>query len=174
MLDLSTLVLDEYVFSSNLELFLIYYLILTMPLTYLYYKVGEIKINALFPFALVPIIVLVVFLFDLIPTSHDLYSDYSLLNVKEYMSSVAVVCIIHLLYVFYIIFNCLKIHLFELYKLIILFGLAIYFIGFSLFHIVEFYYIDNMKGYLNLGEYFIPIQVIISKGLIMIGLLWKE
>jgi hypothetical protein len=174
LLDLSTLVLDEYVFSSNLELFLIYYLILTIPLAYLYYKFGKISINALLPLGLVPIVIIASFIFDLIPTNHSLYSDYGLLNVKEYKLSVAVVCLIHVVYVFHIIFNCIKIHFFELYKLIILFGLAIYFVGYSLFHIIEYYYLDNVEGFVNLGVYYITIQVIISKGLIIIGLLWKE
>ncbi len=126
------------------------------------------------PLGLVPIVIIASFIFDLIPTNHSLYSDYGLLNVKEYMLSVSVVCLIHVVYIFHIIFNCIKIHFFELYKLIILFGLAIYFVGYSLFHIIEYYYLDNVEGFVNVGVYYITIQVIISKGLIIIGLLWKE
>ena len=174
ILDLTTMILDEFFFTSNLELFSIYFLLLTIPLLFLYSEIGDISVLKLSPFVIFPIVLILAFKLNLITTNQNLYSKYGFLNVREYMMAVSVCCVLHIVYVFSIVLSIVKQNSVELYKLIILFGLGIYFVGNLFYNLIEFRFIEDIKGSLQLTRYYLPIQLFVSKGLLILGLIWKE
>ncbi len=174
ILDFTSMALDEFIFSSNLELFSFYFLLLTIPLLLLYNKIGNILPLKLSAFIIFPTLLVLAFYFDLIPASQNLYSKYGFLNVKEYTMAVSVCSVLHVFFIFSIIFRSVKQNSFELYKLIILFGLGVYFVGNLFYNVVEYHYIEDLKGSQLMVLYYLPIQVFVSKGLLILGLIWKE
>lgn len=168
------MILDKFFFTSNLELFSIYFLLLTIPLLFLYSEIGDISVLKLSPFVIFPIVLILAFKLNLITTNQNLYSKYGFLNVREYMMAVSVCCVLHIVYVFSIVLSIVKQNSVELYKLIILFGLGIYFVGNLFYNLIEFRFIEDIKGSLQLTRYYLPIQLFVSKGLLILGLIWKE
>ncbi len=90
------------------------------------------------------------------------------------MMAVSVCCVLHIVYIFSIVLSIVKQNAVELYKLIVLFGLGIYFVGNLFYNLIEFRFIEDIKGSLQLTRYYLPIQLFVSKGLLIIGLIWKE
>lgn len=174
ILDLTTMILDDFFFTSNLELFSIYFLLLTIPLLFLYSKIGNISPLKLSPFVIFPFFLILVFKLNLITTNQNLHSKYGFLNVKEYMMAVSVCCVLHIVYIFSIVLSIVKQNAVELYKLMVLFGLGIYFVGNLFYNLIEFRFIEDIKGSLQLTRYYLPIQLFVSKGLLILGLIWKE
>jgi hypothetical protein len=168
------MILDEFFFTSNLELFSIYFLLLTIPLLFLYSEIGDISVLKLSPFVIFPIVLILVFKLNLINTNQNMYSKYGFLNVREYMMVVSVCCVLHIVYVFSSVLSIVKQNSVELYKLIILFGLGIYFVGNLFYNLIEFRFIEDIKESLQLTRYYLPIQLFVSKGLLILGLIWKE
>ena len=177
LLGLATNVLDFFVFSSNLELFLIYdLLVIGLYLKFfMSFKTLNIKDSFLFvPLTCLILLAFVFFYFDWPKSDISLYSKYRYLNTLEYLFfclfsglTCLVICTILLIKLF-------KTELVQLKLLFILFGIISFYIGDIIQAGLGIYFISDTNVHFVFTEVFLTIRLIASNGLIILGLLWKN
>ena len=176
-LDIFTTLLDKYVFTSNLELFLINDL-LAVGLYFMFFHLIEkpfiIKKTLLSFFGLLLILAGSLFFFDWPKSDISLYSKYGYLNTIEYLLyslfsglTCLIICAILLVKMF-------KIDLFRLNIIFILFGIMSFYIGDIIQAGLGIYFISDINVHFVFTEIFLTLRLFAFSGFITLGLLWKN
>lgn len=177
ILDITTHLLDKFVFTSNLELFLIYDLTAIGLYFMFYYSLKNLKISGyllLTTFTIFTILSFLFFIIDWPKTNNIFYSQYGYLNLYEYSLFNFFAAIILLIISTFVLLKIFRNDLFELNVLFIIFGIMSYFIG----DIVKFglgtHLLKDIPSHRLFLNAFLPIRLIINHGLIITGLIWKN
>ena len=177
ILDVCTNLLDNFIFTSNLELLIVNNLLtLGSYFAFLYFiKNTTISKKLLFLiYGILFIYAIILFIFDWPNTSRDLYSDYGYLNIYEYSFFcffAAVFCLTLCTYILSKMFQNEAIHLNVIF---IIFGVIIYYVGDILNFGLGIHFLIDTNVHDEFMNKFLPIRLYSSKGLIISGLLWKN
>lgn len=177
ILDVCTNLLDNFIFTSNLELLIVNNLLtLGSYFAFLYFiKNTTISKKLLFLiYGILFIYASILFIFDWPNASGDLYSDYGYLNIYEYSFFcffAAVFCLTLCTYILSKMFQNEAIHLNVIF---IIFGVIIYYVGDILNFGLSIHFLINTNLHDEFMNTFLPIRLYASKGLIIGGLIWKN
>ena len=176
-LGIATSMLDFFVFSSNLELFVVVDLV-SLGLYFLFfYSFKTIKISGRLLLATLSTLIaiaLVFFYIDWPKSDIYLYSKYGYLNTLEYLiffvfsgSACLIICTI-------VLIKMLKNDFVPLNLFFIVFGIMAYYVGDVIQSGLAIHFISDLNVHYGFLELFLPFRLFVSKGLITTGLLWKN
>jgi hypothetical protein len=177
ILDISTNLLNIYVFKSNLELLLVHNIIsigLYFKFFYSIEKNINIKKSLLSFYGLFIIIAGILFMFDWPKSDIKLYSKYGYLNTLEYLRFILLTGIICLVFCTLILIKMFKSEPVPVNLLLILFGIITLYIGNILQAGLGIYFLNDIEIHNEFSNHLITIRLFTSKGLIIAGLLWKN
>lgn len=177
LLGLATNLLDYFVFTSNLELFLIHD-IFAIGLYLIFFSSLKILNNtALFLFAPLSTLIITAFAFFYIdwPKSDiTLYSKYGHLNTLEYLLFCLLAGITCLIICTALLIKIFKTDLVQLNLFFILFGIISFYIGDIIQAGLGIHFISDTNVHNIFSEILLTIRLFVSNGLIILGLLWKN
>lgn len=177
ILDICTNLLDNFIFTSNLELLIVNNL-LTLDLYFVFfYFIKNITISKKLLFSIYSILFIyasILFIFDWPKASSDLYSDYGYLNTFEYSFFCFFAAIICLTLCTFVLTKMFQNETIQSNVLIIIFGVIIYYVGDLLKFGLGIHFLNDMNVHNEFLNTFLPIRLYTSKGLIIVGLLWKN
>lgn len=177
IVDFSTNLLDIYVFTSNLELFIVHNLLTVGSYFVFFYFIKNITISPKLLFSVYSIMLLyagILFKLDWPKASSNLYSQYGFLNTYEYSIYSCFAAVLCLLLCTFVLLKIFQNETVKLNILFIIFGIIIYYTGELLKYGLGIYLLKNANAYNDFGDIIIPIKLYASKCLILLGLTWKR
>ena len=163
LLGLATNLLDYFVFTSNLELFLIHD-IFAIGLYLIFFSSLKILNNTAFAF----------FYIDWPKSDITLYSKYGHLNTLEYLLFCLLAGITCLIICTALLIKIFKTDLVQLNLFFILFGIISFYIGDIIQAGLGIHFISDTNVHNIFSEILLTIRLFVSNGLIILGLLWKN
>lgn len=177
LLDTVTNLLDNFIFTSNIEL-LAMNDVITLGVTFLIFlDIQQITISKTLlwmPFVGLFLFAVVLFLVDWSNTRSDLMSDYGFLNTYEYLSIGFFSAIIGFVVSTYILIKTLQVSEPPINLIFIIFGIILNNLG----SFIEFglgdYLFNDTSTHLAFLTTLIPVKLITSKSFIILGITWKN
>lgn len=177
VLGIATGILDYFVFSSNLELFVVDDLV-SLGLYFLFfYSLKTLKISGNLLLATLSTMIVIAFVFfniDWPKSDIHLYSNYGYLNTLEYLTFTVFAGLVCVIICTIVLIKMLKNDFVPLNLLFIVFGMMAYYVGDVIKSGLEIHFISDLYVHGKFLELFFPIRLFVSKGLIITGLLWKN
>lgn len=177
ILDICTNLLDIFIFTSNLELLIVNNLLTLGSYFVFFYFIKNITISPKLLFSVYGILLIyagILFIFDWPKASSDLYSDYGYLNTFEYSFFCFFAAIICLTFCTFILTKIFQDETFRLNLLLIIFGIITYYVGDILKFGLGIHFLNDINVHNEFLNTFLPIRLYASKGLIIVGLIWKN
>lgn len=173
----ATNLLDEFVFTSNLELLAISDII-TVGITFLiFHDIKQISISKSIlwmPYIILVFYAIALFRFNWTKTDNDLLSNYGYLNTSEYSSFSFLSAILCLIVSTYIMIKTLQISEPPLNLIFIVFGIILFHVGSFLQFGLGEYFFDDLSTHYKFLEMLIPVRLFTSRTFILLGIIWKN
>ena len=176
-LGIATGILDYFVFSSNLELFVVADLVSLGFYFMFFYSLKTLRISGSILMAtLSTLIVIALFFFniDWPKSAIHFYSKYGYLNTLEYLTFSVFTGLACLIICTIVLIKMLKNDFVPLNLLFIVFGIMAFYMGDLIKSGLEIHFISDLSVHYKFLELFFSIRLFVSKGLIITGLLWKN
>jgi len=176
-LGIATGILDYFVFSSNLELFVVADLVSLGFYFMFFYSLKTLRISGSLLLATLSTLIVVAFVFfniDWPKSDIHFYSKYGYLNTLEYLVFSVFAGLACLIICTIVLIKMLKNDFVPLNLLFIVFGIMAFYMGDLIKSGLEIHFISDLTVHYKFLELFFPIRLFVSKGLIITGLLWKN
>jgi hypothetical protein len=178
ILDISTNLLNIYVFKSNLELLLVHNIISIGLYFKFFYSIEKNKyFKKIFisTFFLLSIsFVIVFFLIDWPKSDISLYSVYGFLNTLEYLNFIFFSSAMCLIIFTILLIKMIKTDIVKLHLIFILFGIISYHVGELIQAGLGVHFLYDIDIHAEFTCNLLTIRLFTSNGLIITGLLWKN
>ena len=176
-LGIATGILDYFVFSSNLELFVIADLVSLGFYFMFFYSLKTLRISGSLLLSTLSTLIVIAFVFfniDWPKSDIHFYSKYGYLNTLEYLTFSVFTGLACLIICTIVLIKMLKNDFVPLNLLFIVFGIMAVYMGDLIKSGLEIHFISDLSVHYKFLELFFPIRLFVSKGLIITGLLWKN
>lgn len=176
-LGIATGILDYFVFSSNLELFVVADLVSLGFYFMFFYSLKTLRISGSLLLSTLSTLIVIAFVFfniDWPKSDIHLYSNYGYLNTLEYLTFTVFAGLVCVIICTIVLIKMLKNDFVPLNLLFIVFGMMAYYVGDVIKSGLEIHFISDLYVHEKFLELFFPIRLFVSKGLIITGLLWKN
>ncbi len=177
LLGFVTNLLDYFVFSSNLELYLVNDLVSLGLYFIFFFSIKNLKVTSSFifiPLTALSIIALLFFNFDWPKSNINLYSNYGYLNTLEYLLFSFFASLTSLTICTIVLIKMFTTNLLRLNLIFLLFGILSFYLGDIIQSGLGIYFISDTNIHFKFSEIFLTIRLFVSNGLIIFGLLWKN
>lgn len=177
LLDITTSLLDYYLFTSNLELLLVNNLILLGLYFMLFHSLKKLETPIkylLLVYTSIAVYGILLFILDLPKTDLNLYSDYGFLNTLESLCFCFIVGITCLIFSTISLIRLFRFDPVPVNLLLIIFGIITFYIGDILQSGMGIHFLFDSDVHDAFSNNFLTIRLFTSKGLIISGLLWKN
>lgn len=177
LLDLLTNLLDQFVFTSNLELLLVNNLI-TLGLFFMFfYQIKNVKIPERIIFVVYVTIVFyaasIIFM-DCPKAADHLYSDYGYLNTIEFSNFSIISAVICLALCTKVIVGIIKSESSQFNIIFITFGIIFYYIGDLFSFGLGTHFLNDYNAHFEFLKTLLPMRLFTTKCFILMGLIWKN
>lgn len=177
LLDLLTNLLDQFVFTSNLELLLVNNLITLGLFFVFFYQIKNVKIPKHIIFVVYVTIVLyaaTMIFMDFPKAADHLYSDYGYLNTIEFSNFSVISAVICLALCTKVIVGIIKNESSQLNIIFITFGVIFYYIGDLFSFGLGTHFLKDHNAHLEFLKTLLPMRLYTTKCFILMGLIWKN
>lgn len=176
-INIITNILDKYILTSNLELFLVNEL-LSIGLYFMFFNSAKKRTESgkpiLIAYILLSLISFLFFIIDWPKTDTSLYSDYRYLNSFEYTIFSLLSGVICIIISTITLIGLLKNDSVPINLLFIIFGIIIFYVGEIILAGLGIHFIQNPNIHWRFSYHLLTIRLYASKSLIITGLLWKN
>lgn len=177
LLNIVTDLLDQFVFTSNLELLLVSNLI-TLGLFFIFFcQIKNVKISkniTLIVFITIALYATILFFVDWPNAADHLYSDYGYLNTLEFSNFSILSAVICLALCTKVIVGIMKSESSQFNILFITFGVIFYYIGDLFSFGLGTHFLNDHIAHFEFLQTLLPMRLYTTKCFILMGLLWKN
>lgn len=177
LLDIATNLLDQFVFTSNLELLIVNNLITLGLFFTFFYQIKNVKFptHIIFVFYVtIAMYAATIIYMDWPKAADHLYSDYGYLNTIEFSNFSVISAVICLVLCTKVIVGIIQNESSQLNIIFITFGVIFYYIGDLLSFGLGTHFLKDHNTHYEFLKTLLPMRLYTTKCFILMGLIWKN